>query len=140
MTSTARGKGAGIAAIATQELQEDSAIGPGGYLAIAGACLVLLLLAVMFVNRRRREEMLNKHVSLEDDDDTYLRDIEGESDVSAPEDMLANDQTMTNQVVTNGMGRHLQRYSPLEMLNKDNVKNLVPAWAFSLGGEKQRGQ
>jgi alcohol dehydrogenase (cytochrome c) len=56
------------------------------------------------------------------------------------EDMLANDQTMTNQVVTNGMGRHLQRYSPLETLNKANVKNLVPAWAFSLGGEKQRGQ
>ncbi len=56
------------------------------------------------------------------------------------EDMLANDATMTEQVVTNGMGRHLQRYSPLETLNKDNVKNLVPAWAFSLGGEKQRGQ
>src|SRR6056297_554830 len=56
------------------------------------------------------------------------------------EDMLANDQTMTHQVVTNGMGRHLQRYSPLDTLNKDNVKNLVPAWAFSLGGEKQRGQ
>ncbi|HKK98105.1 MAG TPA: PQQ-binding-like beta-propeller repeat protein, partial [Marivita sp.] len=56
------------------------------------------------------------------------------------EEMLANDQTMTNQVVTNGMGRHLQRYSPLETLNKDNVGNLVPAWAFSLGGEKQRGQ
>ncbi|PYG34737.1 alcohol dehydrogenase (cytochrome c) [Pelagimonas varians] len=56
------------------------------------------------------------------------------------EEMLANDQTMTNQVVTNGMGRHLQRYSPLETLNKENVKSLVPAWAFSLGGEKQRGQ
>lgn len=56
------------------------------------------------------------------------------------EDDLKNDQTMTNQVVTNGMGRHLQRYSPLDTLNKDNVKNLVPAWAFSLGGEKQRGQ
>ncbi|WGW02814.1 PQQ-dependent methanol/ethanol family dehydrogenase [Tropicibacter oceani] len=56
------------------------------------------------------------------------------------EEMLANDDTITNQVVTNGMGRHLQRYSPLETLNKDNVKNLVPAWAFSLGGEKQRGQ
>ncbi|WP_425100684.1 PQQ-dependent methanol/ethanol family dehydrogenase [Tropicibacter sp. S64] len=56
------------------------------------------------------------------------------------EDMLANDATMTNQVVTNGMGRNLQRYSPLETLNKTNVKNLVPAWAFSLGGEKQRGQ
>ncbi|MEE3071104.1 MAG: PQQ-dependent methanol/ethanol family dehydrogenase [Pseudomonadota bacterium] len=56
------------------------------------------------------------------------------------EEDLANDQASTDQVVTNGMGRHLQRYSPLEALNKDNVKNLVPAWAFSLGGEKQRGQ
>ncbi|WP_269586157.1 PQQ-dependent methanol/ethanol family dehydrogenase [Roseibium sp. Sym1] len=56
------------------------------------------------------------------------------------EEDLANDQTNTSQVVTNGMGRHLQRYSPLETLNKDNVANLVPVWAFSLGGEKQRGQ
>ena len=53
---------------------------------------------------------------------------------------VANDQTITTQVVTNGMGRHLQRYSPLETLNKENVDNLVPAWAFSLGGEKQRCQ
>ncbi len=53
---------------------------------------------------------------------------------------VANDQTITTQVVTNGMGRHLQRYSPLETLDKENVDNLVPAWAFSLGGEKQRGQ
>ena len=53
---------------------------------------------------------------------------------------VANDQTITTQVVTNGMGRHLQRFSPLETLNKENVDNLVPAWAFSLGGEKQRGQ
>ncbi len=56
------------------------------------------------------------------------------------EDMLANDTATTNDVLTNGMGRHLQRYSPLDILNKDNVKNLQPAWAFSLGGEKQRGQ
>jgi alcohol dehydrogenase (cytochrome c) len=56
------------------------------------------------------------------------------------EEDLANDQSITTQVVTNGMGRHLQRYSPLDTLNKDNVQNLVPAWAFSLGGEKQRGQ
>ncbi|MCT4555379.1 MAG: PQQ-dependent methanol/ethanol family dehydrogenase [Pelagimonas sp.] len=64
----------------------------------------------------------------------------GAAQAEVTEDMLANDQSMTNQVVTNGMGRHLQRYSPLDTLNKDNVKNLVPAWAFSLGGEKQRGQ
>ncbi|MEP2639483.1 PQQ-dependent methanol/ethanol family dehydrogenase [Roseobacter sp.] len=56
------------------------------------------------------------------------------------EDMLANDAASTADVLTNGMGRHLQRHSPLEILNKDNVKNLQPAWAFSLGGEKQRGQ
>jgi alcohol dehydrogenase (cytochrome c) len=53
---------------------------------------------------------------------------------------LANDTDSVGDVLTNGMGRHLQRYSPLKTLNKDNVKNLVPAWAFSLGGEKQRGQ
>ncbi|TNF13729.1 MAG: PQQ-dependent dehydrogenase, methanol/ethanol family, partial [Rhodobacteraceae bacterium] len=53
---------------------------------------------------------------------------------------LANDENSTADVLTNGMGRHLQRYSPLETLNKGNVENLVPAWAFSLGGEKQRGQ
>ena len=28
----------------------------------------------------------------------------------------------------------------MDILNKENVKNLQPAWAFSLGGEKQRGQ
>lgn len=53
---------------------------------------------------------------------------------------LQNDQAVTTQIVTNGMGRHLQRYSPLDIINTSNVKNLVPAWAFSFGGEKQRGQ
>ena len=56
------------------------------------------------------------------------------------EEMLADDTASTGDVLTNGMGRHLQRYSPLDTLNKENVKNLLPAWAFSLGGEKQRGQ
>ena len=56
------------------------------------------------------------------------------------EEMLLNDTESTGDVLTNGMGRHLQRHSPLTTLNRDNVENLVPAWAFSLGGEKQRGQ
>ncbi|MBO9398213.1 PQQ-dependent methanol/ethanol family dehydrogenase [Shimia sp. R9_2] len=64
----------------------------------------------------------------------------GYASAEVTDDDIANDSTITNQIVTNGMGRALQRYSPLDILNKDNVKNLVPAWAFSLGGEKQRGQ
>ncbi|MEM7695370.1 MAG: PQQ-dependent methanol/ethanol family dehydrogenase [Pseudomonadota bacterium] len=53
---------------------------------------------------------------------------------------LAADTETTSSILTNGMGRHLQRYSPLDTVNKENVNKLVPAWAFSLGGEKQRGQ
>ncbi|MGR3793763.1 PQQ-dependent methanol/ethanol family dehydrogenase [Vannielia sp. SX4] len=64
----------------------------------------------------------------------------GSATAQVTEEDLANDQASTGDVLTNGMGRHLQRYSPLETLNKENVKNLQPAWAFSLGGEKQRGQ
>ena len=64
----------------------------------------------------------------------------GMAQAQVTEDDLLNDQTVTSQVVTNGMGRHLQRYSPLDMINKENVDKLVPGWAFSFGGEKQRGQ
>ncbi|SIS54707.1 alcohol dehydrogenase (cytochrome c) [Roseivivax lentus] len=64
----------------------------------------------------------------------------GAAQAQVTEAMLADDQNNVTQVVTNGMGRHLQRYSPLDTINTENVKNLVPAWAFSLGGEKQRGQ
>ena len=53
---------------------------------------------------------------------------------------LAGDATSVENVLTNGMGRDLQRFSPLTALNRENVGKLVPAWAFSLGGEKQRGQ
>ncbi|PRD40184.1 PQQ-dependent dehydrogenase, methanol/ethanol family [Gemmobacter lutimaris] len=56
------------------------------------------------------------------------------------EEDLAKDAESTGDVLTNGMGRNLQRFSPLTTLNKENVKNLMPVWAFSFGGEKQRGQ
>ncbi|WP_312418878.1 PQQ-binding-like beta-propeller repeat protein, partial [Shinella sp.] len=56
------------------------------------------------------------------------------------EEDLAKDAETAADVLTNGMGRGLQRFSPMETLNTKNVKNLMPAWAFSLGGEKQRGQ
>jgi len=53
---------------------------------------------------------------------------------------IANDQMTTNDVVSYGMGLKGQRYSPLTKINGDTVEEMRPVWAFSLGGEKQRGQ
>lgn len=55
-------------------------------------------------------------------------------------DDILNDATTTNDVVSNGLGPQGQRFSPLKTVNTDNVNQLVPAWALSLGGEKQKGQ
>lgn len=55
-------------------------------------------------------------------------------------DDIRADATNNSQVVTNGMGLQGQRFSTLDLLNTDNVSSLQPVWAFSLGGEKQRGQ
>ncbi|HNA04388.1 MAG TPA: methanol/ethanol family PQQ-dependent dehydrogenase, partial [Rhodocyclaceae bacterium] len=46
----------------------------------------------------------------------------------------------TGDVLSWGIGTEGQRYSPLSQINTSTVKNLVPAWSFSFGGEKQRGQ
>lgn len=53
---------------------------------------------------------------------------------------LMNDEASTGDVLTYGMGPQAQRFSPLDKLNTSNVARLVPAFASSLGGEKQRGQ
>jgi alcohol dehydrogenase (cytochrome c) len=53
---------------------------------------------------------------------------------------IQNDQATTDDVVSYGMGLRGQRYSPLTKLNGDTIKELRPVWAFSFGGEKQRGQ
>lgn len=39
-----------------------------------------------------------------------------------------------------GLGTHAQRWSPLAQVNDKNVFKLTPAWSFSFGDEKQRGQ
>ena len=54
--------------------------------------------------------------------------------------MLENDANTTNDVLSWGMGANGQRYSPLDKINTKNVAKMVPAWSFSFGGEKQRGQ
>jgi alcohol dehydrogenase (cytochrome c) len=46
----------------------------------------------------------------------------------------------TSSVLSFGMGSEGQRYSPLAQINTANVGKLTPAWSFSFGGEKQRGQ
>ncbi len=53
---------------------------------------------------------------------------------------IANDHKSTTDVLSYGLGLSAQRYSPLTLVNKDNVAGLVPAWSYSFGGEKQRGQ
>lgn len=53
---------------------------------------------------------------------------------------ITNDAATTDDVLTWGIGLQGQRYSPLKQVNTDNVAKLKPAWAFSFGGEKQRGQ
>lgn len=55
------------------------------------------------------------------------------------EDIL-NDAETTTDVLMYGLGPKAQRYSPLEKINKDNIKDLKAKWSFSFGDEKQRGQ
>jgi alcohol dehydrogenase (cytochrome c) len=53
---------------------------------------------------------------------------------------ISNDAKSTEDVLTYGLGQQGQRYSTLEQINKNTIKDLVPVWNFSFGGEKQRGQ
>ena len=54
--------------------------------------------------------------------------------------MLDNTAKNPTSVLSFGMGTQGQRYSPLTQINDKTVAKLVPAWSFSFGGEKQRGQ
>ncbi|HYL26039.1 MAG TPA: PQQ-dependent dehydrogenase, methanol/ethanol family, partial [Burkholderiales bacterium] len=42
------------------------------------------------------------------------------------------DALKTDNVLTYGMGYHLQRYSPLNQINRNTIKRLVPVWSVSL--------
>jgi len=68
-----------------------------------------------------------------------LASVSGPALAVTDEDLLKDHET-TGDILTYGLGYSGQRYSPLDTINKDNVKGLVPAWSFSFGGEKQRGQ
>jgi len=53
---------------------------------------------------------------------------------------ILNDQKTVDDIVHNGLGLKGQRFSPLDKINLDTAKDMHPVWAYSLGGEKQRGQ
>ena len=46
----------------------------------------------------------------------------------------------SENVTTFGMGYNLDQYSPLNQINKSNVKRLVPIWSTSLANEAARKQ
>lgn len=71
-----------ISAAVIAEEEDRQGVAPATFAAIAGALLVLLLLIAMLVRRKRQQEV--KHVELDDDDDTYLKDLEGDSQGSSP--------------------------------------------------------
>jgi alcohol dehydrogenase (cytochrome c) len=48
-------------------------------------------------------------------------------------DDLKNDEKTPDNVLVYGMGYSGNRYSPLTLVNKDNVGKLVPTWSYSLG-------
>ena len=50
-------------------------------------------------------------------------------------DDLKTDGKNTDNVLTYGMGYSQQRYSPLDKVNKGNVKNLAPVWSTGLENE-----
>ena len=48
---------------------------------------------------------------------------------------LHNRAASTSDILTHGMARDLQRYSPLDMVTMENVTRLQPVWAFCLAGK-----
>ncbi|MGY4472778.1 methanol/ethanol family PQQ-dependent dehydrogenase [Bradyrhizobium sp. USDA 3364] len=51
-------------------------------------------------------------------------------------EQLVKGATDTSNVLNYGMGYNLQRFSPLNQINKDTVKNLVPVWNYSLNDDR----
>ncbi|MCA6217278.1 PQQ-dependent methanol/ethanol family dehydrogenase [Ideonella sp. B7] len=54
--------------------------------------------------------------------------------------MIDTESSASGNVLSWGGTPQGQRFSPLKKINTSNVSKLTPAWAFSFGGEKQRGQ
>ena len=51
-------------------------------------------------------------------------------------DDLKNDQQTPGDVLVYGMGYSGQRYSPLTRIDKSNIGQLVPKWAYSINDSR----
>ena len=51
-------------------------------------------------------------------------------------DQLVKGATDTSNVLNYGMGYNLQRFSPLTQINKQNARDLVPVWNYSLADDR----
>ncbi|MFT4115186.1 methanol/ethanol family PQQ-dependent dehydrogenase [Bradyrhizobium sp.] len=51
-------------------------------------------------------------------------------------EQLVKGATDTSNVLNYGMGYNLQRFSSLNQINKDTVKNLVPVWNYSFNDDR----
>jgi len=51
-------------------------------------------------------------------------------------EQLNKGATDTTNVLNYGMGYNLQRFSTLNQINKDTIKNLVPVWNYSLNDDR----
>lgn len=51
-------------------------------------------------------------------------------------EQLVKGATDTSNVLNYGMGYNLQRFSTLNQINKDTVKNLVPVWNYSFNDDR----
>src|SRR3974377_763252 len=51
-------------------------------------------------------------------------------------EQLAKGATDTSNVLNYGMGYNLNRFSTLNQINKDTVKNLVPVWNYSFADDR----
>src|SRR5690242_12637338 len=51
-------------------------------------------------------------------------------------EQLIKGATDTSNVLNYGMGYNLNRFSTLDQINRDTVKNLVPVWNYSLADDR----
>lgn len=82
----------GPAAVVFTQPRDDDGLDAGGFVGVAIGGLILILLLLLFVRRSRSDERSLKHRHLEnimDDDETYLRDIDGDNS-SSPDSVYGN--------------------------------------------------